>query len=944
MKYLNVFYAFFEILGKWNGLPFFIVIQSNLLNVKTRGFHPMMLANTKEQDLVLHSIAVGLVAVKMFEKKFQSEWKNVIKSITGDAETKEYSLDNYKKVLFNAGLYHDVGKLDNNFQEYLKSKTAKKSDIEFDVQIEGNKKIDLNSYPLHQELSWAYLNLLTNSFKQKNIIYLNDLFLYSVYWHHAKFLRFQNTDFETVDKILSSDNFDLKGFAQNFNDFNEKAKQVVLKINTVNEVSIIDGIDVNDVSDASISNSSKIPSFQPILFRNGLDDDICLLKNAINHLTRAILVSADRVVSKLSKSDLAEIFESENIDNSMFISSLVDLIVDSNDFDLKNAVDLMLEKFAVKSENDLDNQKRSELQAKKVEDLSDKGMISVLQGPAGVGKTKMMVEWLGKINNKKRTYIITPKSNMVLELHKEFTETYLPNIDIEKITGAEKVRKINGEETVLEQQDCFKSSICITTIDQIMSLMMGHNKIDVYLDVLNSNLIFDEFHEFMDTPALLMLFIQTITLKKMASDGKCLLVSATPNPYLIKKLNLDFKEAVVSIETFNNKPYEIVPNYFVDSNKSLDSMNNDMFNPQKKGTICIFNTASKSQTSSLRALINGEENTLNFHSKFYSEDRKYIFKKIMKEFGKKKKEDSTLGTRDFVLRSGPILQASIDLSTNYMLTEISTIDNIYQRLGRVVRWAESDNGKYEIFIPSNIEVKNGSITKNLSSNGQYEIVFKFVEFLQNEIFIKSDIKLNDLYKAYFKFFEYADVIDAYDSTWSYLKKEANKIFSQSFEPIKIYAVNKKDGKVASKKSLRGGSLFGLACDLVSDGVSEKVIQPSEKFDTFGIEKRFTYTAEEELHLIDEMKIQIENNYSTKKYLEGIRNNYLAKIKNAKGKKKVKDLQNKRIIDLARYEETPIIFSYDGKSNLDDSEKRYNTIYKGLKIGILSYNKFKDVTK
>ena len=142
MKYLNVFYAFFEILCKWNGLPFFIVIQSNLLNVKTRGFHPMMLANTKEQDLVLHSIAVGLVAVKMFEKKFQSEWKNVIKSITGDAETKEYSLDNYKKVLFNAGLYHDVGKLDNNFQEYLRSKTAKKSDIEFDVQIEGDKKID----------------------------------------------------------------------------------------------------------------------------------------------------------------------------------------------------------------------------------------------------------------------------------------------------------------------------------------------------------------------------------------------------------------------------------------------------------------------------------------------------------------------------------------------------------------------------------------------------------------------------------------------------------------------------------------------------------------------------------------------------------------------------------------------------------------------------------
>lgn len=84
------------------------------------------------------------------------------------------------------------------------------------------------------------------------------------------------------------------------------------------------------------------------------------------------------------------------------------------------------------------------------------------------------------------------------------------------------------------------------------------------------------------------------------------------------------------------------------------------------------------------------------------------------------------------MRSGPILQASIDLSTDYMLTEISTIDNIYQRLGRVVRWAEADKGKYEIFIPSNIEKKNGSITRSLSRNGQYEIVFKFVDFLQKK--------------------------------------------------------------------------------------------------------------------------------------------------------------------------------------------------------------------
>lgn len=903
-----------------------------------------MLANIKEQSLVLHSIAVGLVAVKMFERKYEKKWPEVISSITGDSETKEYLLNNYKKVLFNAGVYHDIGKLDKNFQDYLLSENAKKNKVEFDVQIEEDNKIDLNSYPLHQELSWAYLNILSNSFKQRNIHYHNDLFLYSVYWHHAKFLRFQNTDFETVDKILCSNEFDLRYFSEQFNIFNENVKSILLNLGNPYDLCIEEGLEASEVTTASISNSSKIPQFQPVFFRKGLDDEICLLKNAINHLTRSILVSSDRIISTLSKEELLSIFENEKIEIDKSIEKIVDLMLGESVYDIKPSVDLMLDKFKAKSQNSPENQKRSELQAQKVKELSEKDTVCILQGPAGVGKTKMMVEWIGKIDNKKRTYLIVPKTNMVNELYKEFSENYLPTIDIEKITGAEKCRTQNGEEVILENENTFKSSICITTIDQVMSLMMGNNKVDVYLDLLNSNLVFDEFHEFMDTPALLMLFIQTVMLKRMSNDGKCLLVSATPNPYLLDKLHIDFRRAIVSIETFNQTSYEIIPNYFIDSDKSSEAMNNDMFNPQRKGAICIFNSASKSQTSSLKALNDGEEGTISFHSKFYSKDRKEIFERLMKEFGKKKKDDENSGCRNAVLRSGPILQASIDLSTDYMLTEISTIDNIYQRLGRVVRWAESDKGRYEIFIPSNIEKKNASITRSLSKNGQYEIVAEFIKFLNEKIFTQESVKLNDLYKAYFEFFENDKVMNAYDLAWDSLKADANKIFEQGLEPIKIHVVNKKDCKVAAKKSLRGGSLFGLACDLLSDGSTPQIVEPDENFDTFSIEKRFVFTEEEETRIIDEMKRQLENNYSSKKYLASIREKYLEKMKKIKGKKKISSIKHYRFLDLARYQETPIMFSYTSEHDLEYEDLKYNTIYKGLKVGILSYQKFICATK
>src|SRR5690606_11199773 len=124
--------------------------------------------------------------------------------------TKEYLLENFKKVIFNSGVYHDIGKIDDNFQNYLLSKTKKSNNLEYDVQIENDKKIDLDSYPLHQELSWAFLTLLNTSFKQKSINFHNDLFLYSVYWHHAKLLRNNSVNLGTNQDILNSEQFNLE--------------------------------------------------------------------------------------------------------------------------------------------------------------------------------------------------------------------------------------------------------------------------------------------------------------------------------------------------------------------------------------------------------------------------------------------------------------------------------------------------------------------------------------------------------------------------------------------------------------------------------------------------------------------------------------------------------------------------------------------------------------
>ncbi|EEV8378074.1 hypothetical protein EHV86_005664, partial [Escherichia coli] len=135
----------------------------------------------------------------------------------------------------------------------------------------------------------------------------------------------------------------------------------------------------------------------------------------------------------------------------------------------------------------------------------------------------------------------------------------------------------------------------------------------------------------------------------------------------------------------NETLYDIKVQNFEDK-KSNSEVDNDMYHAKKMGQIVLFNSATKAQISAVKSMKEKEENTLVYHSKFFKNDRATIFSRIMNEFGKQNK------TKRNVLRTGPILQASIDISTHSMLTEISSIDNIFQRLGRVVRWGENKNG------------------------------------------------------------------------------------------------------------------------------------------------------------------------------------------------------------------------------------------------------------
>lgn len=877
-----------------------------------------MLANTKKQKLSHHSFAIGFLSKLIFEKVISSD--NFSRNINElSMKDSSYEYEKISNVVFNAGIFHDLGKIDENFQNFINKNTKDK--LEYDVQIvEKGKKFNFETYPRHQEISWALFSL----YEHNNIysLYHKELCEYSIYWHHAKIIRKDNIPFQKNLNILQNKEINFQNLKNDACLFLNEIKTLMTEYN-VNIPLIINIEEVNEIE-------KNIPLFQKDSMFLGVNptmqsDQGSLFKNSLNYLIRSIIITADRIISSLSNQDLIDLIENKQLE-------ILNNMNEDREGNLITSIEEMIENFNIR----FDNNERNKAQNEVADKLSKINDVCVLSGPAGVGKTKIMLEWLYKKNNNKKVYIIAPKTSICFSLYEELKSEYLKSATIQLLTGENKIFYKNGMEEELTENTYFESEVVITTIDQLLMLMLSHKKIDVFLDVLNSSLIFDEYHEFLDQSAILMLFIQIIQLKKIFKNNDCLLVSATPNYFMLKQLLGIKMQNVVKIESFNQKNYNMNIQYFDDKNAS--ELTYHMYNNYPTDTILIFNTAQKSQYSAIFANQKQEKQTIVYNSKLLNKDRAYAFKQIKKEFGKKN------NTRNYVVRSGPILQASVDISTNNMITEISTIDNIYQRMGRLNRWGYEQQAQYTIFIPSRLDnesPKNASIKLALGNNINATMAFKAFLEKQKQL---NNFNLKYFYALYEDFFEESDTITAYQKDWKLIKEDAKKIFKSNFEPIE-YAKKalKSNSKSMAKNSLRGNSIFGLVANIIYTNTNEDKVFPTNeiqiKQQTISIKKDIYNDYKETNVLLEENRKQIDNHSD---YIT----NYIFDNLNEKTSlaKNVSKIPIHLFLDFSRNEIIPIMLSFKkiSNKNMIENNEFYNIKYNNVILGVMKIMNFNKV--
>ncbi|NJE06357.1 CRISPR-associated helicase Cas3' [Thermococcus sp. M36] len=104
--------------------------------------------------------------------------------------------------------------------------------------------------------------------------------------------------------------------------------------------------------------------------------------------------------------------------------------------------------------------------------------------------------------------------------------------------------------------------------------------------------------------------------------------------------------------------------------------------------IVVVNTVGKAQQLYRELKANADRPVVLIHSRFLEEDRSQKEAKVREIFGKGS------SANEAILISTQVIEVGMDISSAKLLTEISPVDSLIQRAGRVARWG----GKGEIVI------------------------------------------------------------------------------------------------------------------------------------------------------------------------------------------------------------------------------------------------------
>lgn len=846
-------------------------------------------ANTKEQHLSDHLFAVGYIARGLVKHFYPERPKT-------------------QKAAFWAGVLHDLGKVDVPFQTWLaKELTGSNADLEFledGVHMSQTRgAFSWEKYPRHNEISYFLAEALgaADAFPTKK---LRSAISHAIYWHHARPLRKEDfLNFGTIHHILKKEH-KASGLQELYQNALGVVAGIVPHLETYGLRQEFDGLchlSVQESDDLEDKKRHPLPDFKSydVTFDDFGDFQTEIKNNVDATIIRACLVSADRKISGLSGPLLKQMIAEKQLDRLV-----------QECFAIQSDLVPQIHKMTKGFETRFPNSPRNTQQAQAADALADCADVAVLNGPAGCGKTKIALE-AAALRGVQQILWICPRVQVCQGLYQELTSAeYLPNVTVEIYTGDFKKHQKQGVETEISDREKFSGDVVVTTIDQVLNSLMTHRDVASLIPYLDAFTVFDEFHEYVNMPGFNLLFAELVKLKQLKEEDamSTLLVSATPNEtFIFDFLEVEAEDMVV-VPSFNQSLYQIE---FVTYDEEDNTDQNPFFAPQPPHSFVISNTAYLAQQSYLAN--QSREDALLFHGRFTAEDKADLFDRLYETFG-----ESGTGAKD-VLRAGPIVQASLNISCDQMVTDFTTAENWLQRLGRLDRFGRNaEVNLYRTALPKTIETgrSTGKCARFLSQLHTFRSAQAWYEFLLGQD-ITTPKSLAEIYGLYREFYQQETVQEVVTQDLiASLKKGVEHLRRKIQDPVTLPKKKQKKEKQLKRSSLRSDSRY---VQMATCFVGDEGVTFNNDYLSNGLSHLYTLS-------ISEIVSHDENG---PKNLLSFMHQKHHKIESAIEKKKVKQAYHSAALkNDAVHPESPIYVSYtpEDLARCHDSPHEYAIYY------------------
>lgn len=320
----------------------------------------------------------------------------------------------------------------------------------------------------------------------------------------------------------------------------------------------------------------------------------------------------------------------------------------------------------------------------------------------------------------------------------------------------------------LSRQFCLPVTVC--TPDQIFDFVLKYPGYEYKLAISSySKFIIDEIQ--MYSPDILAAIIYAIKMIHIMG-GKVAVLTATLPPFvkeeLLKIFGDDVQLADFSSEGILRHNVKVFDDK-LETDDVIEIVNETNSDTVKKYLVVCntVKTANRIYRKLSESNIDAEINL--FHANFIKKDRMKKEKEIMKASEKELNEM----TKPEIWISTSVVEASLDIDFDILITELSDLFSLFQRFGRTNRKGKKDFSDYNCYVFTELQDRADSFIDkdihNLSKDAIVTVEGVLTEQEKNSLIEKylsvEKVQDTDYYKDYCKFFKnYEDEYDYLNSS------------------------------------------------------------------------------------------------------------------------------------------------------------------------------------